>query len=68
MYPIGLLGWLVLTRRPAAEAGPADPGVSAGVSADAGAVAGAVAVGQGGIAALGLPAQGGKQSLPASAR
>jgi hypothetical protein len=68
VYPIGLLGWLVLTRRPAAEAGPADPGVSAGVSADAGAVAGAVAVGQGGIAALGLPAQGGKQSLPASAR
>jgi hypothetical protein len=70
VYPIGLLGWLVLTRRPTAEAGPADPGASASVSADAGAgaVAGAVAVGQGGIAALGLPAQGGKQSLPASAR
>jgi hypothetical protein len=64
VYPIGLLGWLVLTRRPTAEAGPADPGASAGVSA----VAGAVAVGQGGIASLGLPAQGGKQSLPASAR
>ena len=54
VYPIGLLGWLVLTRPPAADAGSADPGAGP--------------AGQGGIASFGLPAQSGKRSLPASAR
>jgi hypothetical protein len=59
VYPIGLLGWLVLTRPPAAGAvaGPTDPGAGVGVG-----------VGGQGIAGLGLPAQSGKRSLPASAR
>ncbi len=54
VYPIGLLGWLVLTRPPGADAGPADPGAGP--------------AGHGGIASFGLPAQSGKRSLPASAR
>jgi hypothetical protein len=56
VYPIGLLGWLLLTRPPAADAGPAGPDTGGG------------AAGQAGIAVLGLPAQGGKQSLPVTAR
>jgi hypothetical protein len=47
VYPIGLVGWLVLTRPPS-TAGQ-DPG-------------------QSGIASLGVPAQAGKQGLPATAR
>jgi hypothetical protein len=64
VYPIGLLGWLVLTRPPAVDAvaGPGDPGPGPGAGAGAG------LDGQGGIASLGLPVQGGKRSLPASAR
>jgi hypothetical protein len=47
VYPIGLVGWLVLTRQPSAAAG--DPG-------------------QSGIASLGVPAEAGKQGMPATAR
>jgi hypothetical protein len=59
VYPIGLLGWLVLTRPPSAVTGPdaGRPGRTGGLG-----------LGQRALAGPGVPAQAGKQSVTASAR
>jgi hypothetical protein len=55
VYPMGLVGWLVLTREPSTGAAPdrTGPGRRGG---------------RGGAVAIGVPAQAGQQNLTAPAR
>jgi len=65
VYPIGLLGWLVLTRPPsvgaAAPGGPVRRGIASRGIASRG-------IASRGIASLGVPAAAGKPTVSASAR
>ncbi len=65
VYPIGLLGWMVLNQQPSAISGPGSgPGGGTGPDGDAG----PGEPDQRALAGLGVPAQAGNHSLTTSAR